>query len=407
MPQQPFRLVHSSDWELQRPLLGWSSAPEALRERLLEAPFVAAERVVETAVREQANFLLLTGGLAPLEEADARTIQFLAAQFERLARERIDVYWVGGPQDPPAAWPSGLPLPSNVHVFGVGEASEQTIRVDGKPAARLVGYSARPGGIEWQSLAGRAGELPTIAAAWGRPRPADVPQDVQYWALGGRSRFSGEQPKSPLRYCGSPQGRGPQDAGVHGCTVVHVSAAGKFQVRSAPCDAVRWRSVRIKLGERAGQSELEAALREQLRALRDEAKEVDQIVEVEVDGAAPLARKLRRPGFGDQLAASVNRDQAEKTTGVWCAAVRAAAVEEWPESLLSQQTMLGDYLREVSDALQDDEPPFDLAAAAESLTPIHINSDRIALADARRRRGVLARAAALGLDLLQKEEATT
>ena len=118
MPQQPFRLVHSSDWELQRPLLGWSSAPEALRERLLEAPFVAAERVVETAVREQANFLLLTGGLAPLEEADARTIQFLAAQFERLARERIDVYWVGGPQDPPAAWPSGLPLPSNVHAFG-------------------------------------------------------------------------------------------------------------------------------------------------------------------------------------------------------------------------------------------------------------------------------------------------
>lgn len=405
MAQRPFRFVHSSDWELQRPLLGWADAPEALPPRLLSAPFDAAAAVVETAIREQVDFLLLTGGLAPLEEADAGTIQFLAAQFERLAQERIDVYWVGGPNDPPAAWPPGLSLPGTVQTFPVGEAVEQVVRVEQTPVARLVGASARSKGVDWSALAGASGGLPTIAAAWGRPRPDDLPSDVSYWALGGRSRFSGEQTKSPLRYCGSPQGRCPAEEGPHGCAIVQVAASGEFKVRFAATDVVRYRKLHLELGDQATVQQLEAQLRESLRTLRGETPEIDQLVHVEVSAGEALTATLRRSGAA--LAASATRDLGGASPGVWCLAVEAATKTEWPESLRSQQTMLGDYLRLVAGAQEEDEPPFDLLAEAKDLSPAGFDEGRISLADRRQRRRVLARAAALGVDLLQSEDAAS
>ena len=49
-----FRFLHTSDWHLELPASGLVEVPDHLREALVEAPYLAAERVIETALAERA-----------------------------------------------------------------------------------------------------------------------------------------------------------------------------------------------------------------------------------------------------------------------------------------------------------------------------------------------------------------
>ena len=49
MSQPPLRFVHAGDLHLECPLGGVAEVPEHLRELLLDAPFLAAQQVFETA----------------------------------------------------------------------------------------------------------------------------------------------------------------------------------------------------------------------------------------------------------------------------------------------------------------------------------------------------------------------
>jgi len=145
MSQSPVRLVHASDFHLERPLGGVVEVPDQLREAFLEAPYLAAEQVFETALCEGADALLLAGDIVDLDRAGPRAAVFLGDQFRRLEAAGIPVYWAGGAVDPPDAWPACAPLPENVHLFPAGRVQSLTLQRKGKPIARIQGTSRTPG----------------------------------------------------------------------------------------------------------------------------------------------------------------------------------------------------------------------------------------------------------------------
>ncbi len=53
--QQPFRFIHSSDFHLERPPRGLTEVPEHLRGAFVDAPYRAAERVFDAAIKERAT----------------------------------------------------------------------------------------------------------------------------------------------------------------------------------------------------------------------------------------------------------------------------------------------------------------------------------------------------------------
>src|SRR6185295_8010552 len=124
MPRGPFRFLHASDLHLEQPLHGFPSAPDHLRRLCIDAPYLAAERVFDAALKEDVAFVLLAGDVVNLTTAGARAVCFLQEQFERLAQRKIHVYWAGGECDSPEHWPNSLHWPENVTAFPAGRVQE-------------------------------------------------------------------------------------------------------------------------------------------------------------------------------------------------------------------------------------------------------------------------------------------
>ncbi|MBR6480242.1 MAG: DNA repair exonuclease, partial [Thermoguttaceae bacterium] len=141
MTNHPFRFIHAADLHLDLPVTGLSHLPEHLREKVLNAPKEAAERLFKEALAERVDFVLLVGGVLDPLKTGAWGPLFLIDQFEKLRLEGIQVFWACGVDDDPANWPDVFALPDNVHRFPVDEIEEVVFSKEGIPHARILGTS--------------------------------------------------------------------------------------------------------------------------------------------------------------------------------------------------------------------------------------------------------------------------
>ena len=146
MPGPAFRFVHASDFHLDQPLSGVEEVPDQLREMFCDAPYLAAERVFDTALAEQADFVLLCGDIVNLKNAGARPLDFLFEQFQRMREEAVTVYWCDSGHDNLEYWPSAVPLPPNVQLFSHESVDVVTHRREGKVLATILGSAGNKSG---------------------------------------------------------------------------------------------------------------------------------------------------------------------------------------------------------------------------------------------------------------------
>ena len=76
MSGRPFRFLQAGDLHLELPLQGLAEIPDHLRPTLIDAPFLAAEQVFETAAAEHVDFVVLTGDVLNPEHAGPRGSRF-------------------------------------------------------------------------------------------------------------------------------------------------------------------------------------------------------------------------------------------------------------------------------------------------------------------------------------------
>ncbi|MEZ6116414.1 MAG: metallophosphoesterase [Pirellulaceae bacterium] len=141
MSGQAIRFIHTSDFHLERPVGGIAEVPSHLREAFVEAPYLAAERVFDSAIKEKVDFVILAGDILDVELAGPRAVDFLVTQFNRLKENKIRVYWAGGKVDDPELWPAEIRLPKNVHVFSTSSPQEIEFKRNGRTVLTLVGQS--------------------------------------------------------------------------------------------------------------------------------------------------------------------------------------------------------------------------------------------------------------------------
>ena len=67
------RFLQVSDLDLHRPLCAISHVPAGLRQDIAEAPYLAAERVFDTAIAERVDFVLLAGNTCDPRHVGAPT----------------------------------------------------------------------------------------------------------------------------------------------------------------------------------------------------------------------------------------------------------------------------------------------------------------------------------------------
>ena len=244
------RIVHTADIHLDSPLKSLAMRDESLVEAVEAATRTAFQRIIDTALGEQAAALLIAGDLFDGKQRSARTAVYLTGQFDRLKKANIKVFYIKGNHDAENPLSGAVDLPDNVHVFsGRGEKVKLTddIWIHGvsfsqqkAPESLLPKFSTPvPDAVNiallHTSLAGAKGH--DVYA------PCSVTElkgmGFDYWALGHVHKRQVHSEKPWIVMPGIPQGRDIGEAGSKSATLITIEDS-KIEVEEIPTSAVEF-----------------------------------------------------------------------------------------------------------------------------------------------------------------------
>ena len=407
MPGRPFRFVHACDFHLERPPYGVAEVPDHLRTVWLDAAYTAAGRVFDAVLAEEAEFLVLSGDILHPPQTGPRGPLFLSEQFARLSQRHIPVYWASGQVDPPEIWPSFIRLSDDVHVASRGRIAELVHQRDGAPLARVL-LHGRDGNrmVRAGDLHPDPSGLYCVAAVHGTVETAALSMPgIDYWALGGRhDRSTPSSGPQMVHYAGSPQGRRPDETGIHGCTLVQVDQQRQSRTHLVPTDAIRWLSERVVVEAATTRGDLESLLRQRLHMLLETTPKLDLMVTWTVAGSGPLVAQLRRGKLAGELLGLLQAEYGCGSPAAWSVAMEVEPLAGLPPEWFEQETIRGDFLRAIRQFEMNDGAPLELECYLAETHLAGVLGAAATPSEPAVRQAVLREAAWLGVDLLSGEE---
>ena len=272
-----FRFLHTADIHLDSPLRGLADHDGRIAERVRTAPRAAFEGLVEFAIDEAVDFMVIAGDLYDGAWRDYRTGLFFAGQMGRLNEADIPVFLLYGNHDAESQLTRRLALPGNVRVFG--SRRPETFALDSFGVAlhgrsfpnRAVTENLVPGyppptrgmfdiGVLHTALDGRPGHDPYA--------PCDkaelVAKGYDYWALGHVHGREVVHENPHIVFPGNLQGRHARETGAKSAYLVSVEDGEVVHLSAVSTDAVRWEVLDVDV---AGAGTFEAAVERVRRSM--------------------------------------------------------------------------------------------------------------------------------------------
>jgi DNA repair exonuclease SbcCD nuclease subunit len=322
----PFKFIHTADIHLDSPLHRLASYEGAPTEEVRQASRRAFENLIDVALGESVDAVLIAGDLFDGSWRDYNTGLYFVSQMQRLKTADIGVFIVAGNHDAAGRMTRSLPYPDNVHVFDHHQPQTRTLErhrvaVHGQSFASpaVMDNLARrypeplPGwfniGLLHTSLTGREGHENYAPCTL-----ADLEnRGYDYWALGHVHQYECVTASPPVIYPGCLQGRNIREAGKKGSVLVVVADGRIVESTRCPHDVIRWARLTVPLDR----AETEADARNRL---------VSALESLVADNA-PLPVAVRITFTGQTAAhAAVNGDLE-----YWTQAVRSTAVAHFGE----------------------------------------------------------------------------
>lgn len=249
------RFVHAADLHLGSPLEAVGAESTQLQEQLRDASYTAFERIIDLALDEAVDFLLIAGDIYDQKSRSVRAEEFLAAQLRRLHEAAIPVYLIYGNHDPLGAATTYVEFPPNVSEFGHDEPEEHVFSADSTPTARIWGQSYRTE-AESRKMHRDFDPADTSIPNIGMLHTGLTPEDSQYvpcssaelaeltkfdyWALGHIHSPTIYDTDPPILHPGVPQGRHVGEPGPGGCVLVELDDSGDAELEYVPTSPIIW-----------------------------------------------------------------------------------------------------------------------------------------------------------------------
>ncbi|RKO62462.1 metallophosphoesterase family protein [Caldibacillus debilis] len=299
-----FSFIHCADLHLDSPLRGLSKKEDAPVDEIRLATRRALENLVDLAVKEGVDFVLIAGDVYDGDWQDYSTGLFFNSCMARLRERGIPVYLIRGNHDAASNITRRLVLPDNVTEFPVDRPATVTIE-DLRVAIHGQGYKERE---VWTNLAaGYPDPVPgyfnigllhtSLEGAEGHERyaPARAEELVQkgydYWALGHIHKRQVVRENPYIVFPGNIQGRHVRETGEKGCTLVKVDGSA-VSVEHRPLDVLRWQVCSVDLTDAETIGDFAGRVEEALSALAAENPGYPLAVRVELFGRTPLYRTI-------------------------------------------------------------------------------------------------------------------
>jgi DNA repair exonuclease SbcCD nuclease subunit len=369
------RFLHAADVHLDSPLRGLSAYAGAPTELLRSATRVAFTRLIDTALEEEVDFLIIAGDLYDGDWKDFNTGIFFAREMGRLARAGIPAFVLYGNHDAESEITKQLTLPANVKTFSSRKA--ETHRLEALKVA-IDGRSFREAAttenlaIDYpEPLPGwlNIGVLHTALegdAAHATYAPCSVAQlaakGYDYWALGHVHEHRVVSKEPLVVFPGNIQGRHARELGPRGVVLVTADENG-IGVERRIVDQVRWAHVRVDASPTKSLEEVVHATRREIEAAV--AREAEgRLLAVRVTIAGRTAAHGALFGFESQLRAEILAQAAALGDEVaWIEKVRIETLPDTaPETLRARADAMAD-LQGMLERAQLDQPLLDDIAA--------------------------------------------
>ena len=247
------KFIHTADIHLDSPLVGLAAYQDAPVQQLRTVTRDAFSRLVDAAIEEEVDFMVIAGDLYDGSWKDYNTGHYFCREMGRLNKAKIPVYLLYGNHDSESEMTKKLSLPSNVNVFESRKPS--TYRIETLKVA-LHGRSYREAAT-FENLASsypepiagwlNIGVIHTALGGYAAHQPyAPCSLDeltvkgYDYWALGHVHEHAILQKDPWIVYPGNLQGRHIREIGERGAVLVTADETGIQSVERLCVDMLRW-----------------------------------------------------------------------------------------------------------------------------------------------------------------------
>ena len=251
-----FRFVHCADLHLGSRFKGVSSRDPEAGERMTESVFQSFSRIVDLAISEGVDFMVIAGDAFDESTITPATRHRFASELARLGRP---CFIARGNHDPHTDWESSIPYPPNVHEFGT---EPEYIELDGIDGLEIAGVSFADwheernlpsmirGSPERFTVAVMHCDVDSVGAQYDYSpcRLSDMSgRGVDYWAIGHIHRRAVLSENPYVVYPGNIQGRKITEDGEKGCYLVTVDGGRVSELRFVPTQGIVWRDIRVDI----------------------------------------------------------------------------------------------------------------------------------------------------------------
>jgi len=252
------KFIHCADVHLDTPLQGLAQYPGAPVDEIRNATRRAFEKVLDAALSERVDFLIIAGDLYDTGLKSFESALFFNKQMARLKDAGIEVYLVYGNHDAASKLIKQLRPPGNVHIFRATDPqtfsnAELRLAIHGQsfatPAITEDLCSKYPPpvsgffniGVLHTNLAGMSEHANYAPCSLDALRN----KGYQYWALGHVHSRQILCNDPYIVYPGNIQGRHGKEQGEKSCELVNVSETGMISIETISTSVVPWFEVAI------------------------------------------------------------------------------------------------------------------------------------------------------------------
>ena len=331
---KPVRFIHCADLHIDSPFKGISEIHPDLGESLYQSPYQSFNNIVDLAIREKVDCVLISGDIYDSADKSLRAQLKFRDGLNRLSNKGISTFIVCGNHDPLNGWSATLEWPEDVFMLSGDGVECVPLQKNGEVIAQIYGISFAKRDI-YENLAlkfPRVDEnVPCIGLLHTNigTNTGHIPyspctiedlstRGMDYWALGHIHVHTILKTSNPaIVYSGCSQSRHPGEIGEKGCCLVTLESGTAPDIQFIPTDIIRHKSDVIDIANCITIDDVISSIEKKCEEIVTNMGERHAIIRLSLIGRTDLHTELHKGNIVGDILERVREDFEGRTPWIW------------------------------------------------------------------------------------------
>ncbi|UCZ54310.1 DNA repair exonuclease [Bacillus shivajii] len=362
------KFIHCADVHLGRSIHIEAGMPSSMKETVLTATYISFKNIIDKAIEEKVDFLIISGDLYDHEHRSLRGQWFVKKQVERLNEHHIRVFIIHGNHDPIVEKQSFIHLPNNVHVFS-SEGEQVKVVTSGDERVCIHGfsypekaYTDNPTCLYEDAVENQGYHIGVLHGQEKTNQEHEpyapfalrdlLQKGYHYWALGHIHERKVLSTHPPVIYSGNVQGAHRKEKGPKGAYLVQFNG-NEVETEFFETAPLIWVEQNVSIDD---VDTIDALVQDMIDELPQKEGDTTFLIDLKIIGEGPLHLYLKKEEHRDELL-TLLREEVDEHCWVHRLEVLTSPVID-RDSIRKQEHLLGDIVR-ISEQEKQDFQAFD------------------------------------------------